>query len=211
MELPLFPLSTVLYPGGLLPLHIFEDRYREMFARLILGDRSFGVVALRGGREQYANHHAIGCVARVEEVRPYPDGRLDVIAVGSGRFQVERLMQVEPYVTASVSLLPDEPGETAAARVPAARQLFERYAATLVKVGGEHPQELDIPDDPVEASYMIARGLQVPLAEKQRLLALPTAAERLRSERRILLREAALLEHLHRSDPPPMVGIFSLN
>ena len=83
MELPLFPLQTVLYPGLPIPLHVFEDRYRQMFKRILDGQRRFGVVAIVRGREvgAGATYHPVGCVAEVAEVNRFADGRLDVVVV----------------------------------------------------------------------------------------------------------------------------------
>jgi uncharacterized protein len=85
VELPLFPLQTVLYPGVPIPLHVFEDRYRQMFARVLDGERRFGVVAIVRGRDvdRDATYHPVGCVAEVREVRHHADGRLDLVARGS--------------------------------------------------------------------------------------------------------------------------------
>src|SRR6266545_2906039 len=108
VELPLFPLSTVLYPGLPIPLHVFEDRYREMFGRVLDGERRFGVVAIVHGHEVggSAVYHPIGCVAEVRDVRRHPDGRLDVVARGEQRFRIEGVTQAAPYIIASVPRWP---------------------------------------------------------------------------------------------------------
>src|SRR5919197_4197526 len=90
VELPLFPLPTVLYPGMPLPLHVFEERYKAMFARVLGGDRRFGVVAVAEGAEigGHHRHQPIGCLAEGRNLRPHPDGRMDVLAQGVRRFEV---------------------------------------------------------------------------------------------------------------------------
>ena len=213
MELPLFPLQTVLYPGLPIPLHVFEDRYRQMFKRVLDGERRFGVVAIVKGRDvdPGATYHPIGCVAEVAEVERHADGRLDVVARGRSRFRIDGVTQAAPYIVAEVSTLPEAAGEAAEQRSVKAGRLFTRYVATLLRMAGEQVESIDIPDDPVAASYLVAAGLQVDLADKQRLLTLPSAAERLAAEAALLRRELVLLEHLRVAGPPPTATPFSLN
>jgi Lon protease-like protein len=217
VELPLFPLETVLYPGAPIPLHVFEERYRLMFARILDaagGARRFGVVAIVEGAEAggTASFRAVGCVAEVREVRPYPDGRLDVVARGRERFRVESIVQATPYIVAEVNTLEEPEGPAAEGRMAKARSLFVRYLRVLLALAGEsEPTTVEVPEDPVAASYMFAAGLQVGLDEKQQLLAVESATERLRAEIRLLRREVALLAHLNEHGPAPMAGPFSLN
>ncbi|HEY6789464.1 MAG TPA: LON peptidase substrate-binding domain-containing protein [Trebonia sp.] len=112
--LPLFPLGTVLFPGMILPLRVFEERYRLMVADLLERPepREFGVIAIRKGREVGADAvpelYDIGCVATVREVTPHPDGRFDLVAVGTRRFRLLRADQTLPYHQGEVEYLPDE-------------------------------------------------------------------------------------------------------
>jgi uncharacterized protein len=213
VELPLFPLQTVLYPGLPIPLHIFEDRYRQMFKRVLDGERRFGVVAIVKGRDVDADatYHPVGCVAEVAGVKRHPDGRLDVVARGRSRFKIDGVTQAAPYIVAEVSTLPEAAGEAAEQRSVKAGRLFTRYVATLLRMAGEQVESIDIPDDPVAASYLVAAGLQIDLADKQRLLTLPSAAERLAAEAVLLRRELVLLEHLWVAGPAPTATPFSLN
>lgn len=213
MELPLFPLTTVLYPGLPIPLHVFEERYREMFARVLDGERRFGVVAIARGREvgDLPEHHPVGCVAEVREVRRYPDGRLDVLAWGEQRFRIDGVTQPAPYVVGDVTVLPEHAGEDAAALADRAGWLFTRYMTTLLSFANEAGERLEVPDDPVAASYLIAAGLQIELPDKQRLLVAETAAERLRTELALLRRELILLEQLHVAGPATAAVAFAPN
>jgi Lon protease-like protein len=213
VELPLFPLSTVLYPGLPMPLHVFEERYRAMFARILRGERRFGVVAITRGLEvgAPAEYQPIGCVAELREVRPYPDGRLDVVAEGSSRFRIDGVVQSAPFIVATVSLLPEEVGQAAERHAAAVAALFRRYLETLLDLAGEEATSVTIPPDPLAASYLVAAGLQVDLADKQRLLAIGSAAERLEAEAELLRRELALLQRLQVAGPSRMTGPFSLN
>jgi Lon protease-like protein len=213
VELPLFPLQTVLYPGLPIPLHVFEDRYRQMFKRVLDGERRFGVVAIVRGREvgPGATYHPVGCLAEVAEVRRHADGRLDVVARGRSRFRIDGVVQAAPYIVAEVSELPETTGEAAEQRSVKAGRLFTRYVTTLLEMTGGQVEAIDIPEDPVAASYLVAAGLQVDLADKQRLLTIPSAAERLAAEATLLRRELVLLEHFRVAGPAPTATPFSVN
>jgi uncharacterized protein len=213
VELPLFPLQTVLYPGLPIPLHVFEDRYRRMFRRVLDGDWRFGVVAIVKGREvdAGATYHPVGCVAEVAEVDRHADGRLDVVARGRGRFEIDGVAQAAPYIVAEVRELPEATGDGAEQRTVMAGRLFTRYVTTLLRMANEPVEPIDVPEDPVAASYLIAAGLQVDLADKQRLLTIPSAAERLAAEAALLRRELVLLEHFRVAGPAPTATPFSVN
>ena len=105
--LPLFPLQVVLFPGAQLPLHIFEDRYKEMIGEVVRDREEFGVVM--------ANEKGIvstGCTATVDAVlRTYPDGRMDILTRGRRRFEIERLNDERTFLRGKVDFFDDEPGE----------------------------------------------------------------------------------------------------
>jgi uncharacterized protein len=213
VELPLFPLQTVLYPGLPIPLQVFEDRYRQMFKRILDTERRFGVVAIVTGRDVDvgATYHPVGCVAEVVEVKRHADGRLDMVARGRSRFRIDGVAQAAPYIVAEVSELPEATGEAAEQRTLKAGRLFARYVTTLLEMTGREAEPIDLPDDPVAASYLVAAGLQVDLVDKQRLLTIPSAAERLAAEAALLRRELALLEHFRVAGPAPTATRFSVN
>lgn len=102
--LPLFPLSLVLLPGMSLPLHIFEDRYKELMEEVIPGKKEFGIVLAK--EDGIVN---VGCTAVVQEVmRRYPDGQLDLIAEGQRRFEIEELDESKSFLQAEVDYFDDE-------------------------------------------------------------------------------------------------------
>jgi uncharacterized protein len=163
--LGLFPLGTTLLPGQLLPLHVFEPRYRELVSDLVTGSFAagagagrrgprFGVVAIRSGSEVGADHlprlHGVGCVAELLEVQQHPDGTSDVMAVGRERF---RLLGLDPgagtsYLTGRVSWLEEPLGPTPPGLAAEVRELFARYRAALAGVGvGPEPDGGDGTDD----------------------------------------------------------------
>jgi Lon protease-like protein len=208
--LPLFPLGTVLYPGLLLPLHIFEGRYRQLVRDLLDGPRPrrFGVIAIREGRETGAGSVSalfeIGCIASVRQVREHDDGRFDLLAIGTQRFRLAELDHSRPYLQGEVDLCPDEIGDepAAALAVPAVRELFLTYLEALAARGVTHVSAPDLPDDPILLSYLVAASMIVDLGDRQALLAEPDAAGRLAAERVLLARETTLLRSLT-STPAP--------
>src|SRR5215472_16940096 len=119
--LPLFPLGTVLFPGLLLPLHIFEERYRQLVRDLRDGPepRRFGVIAIRQGRETGVAGiralYEIGCTATLRQVQELEDGTCDIVTVGTDRFRLTGLDDSRPYLQGKVYLLPEEIGDPAGA------------------------------------------------------------------------------------------------
>jgi Lon protease-like protein len=150
MEIPLFPLHTVLCPGIALPLHIFEPRYRLMIERCIEYATPFGIVVIRAGQEVGATEVAIagvGTFAEIREATRLPDGRYDILVVGSGRFAVESVdPEKEPYLVAEVTGIEDEVGDLSTATSLAARAMrrFVAYLQLLQPMEGETADEIDV-------------------------------------------------------------------
>jgi Lon protease-like protein len=208
-RLPLFPLGTVLYPGLLLPLHIFEERYRLLMRELAAlpqdQPRHFGVVAIRQGREAgedgVQSLYEVGCTADVRQVEALPDGRFDIVTTGSRRFRLHDVDRSQPYLVGEVSYLDDPPGDQAGRLAGAVGQAYLRYRNLLLAARGDAPGDLlaesaQLPDDPVVLSYLIAAATVLDLADKQHLLEAADAAARLRAELRLLHREAEVLVRL---------------
>jgi uncharacterized protein len=147
--LPLFPLGTVLYPGLLLPLHIFEERYRQLVRDLLANGEAprFGVVAIREGRETGVSGvsalYPVGCTAVLRQVQKYPDGRYDIVTVGVQRFRLLALDESQPYLQGEVELLPEESGDPAEADLAAraVRPAFSGYLRALASLAQHDPQQ----------------------------------------------------------------------
>ena len=211
--LPLFPLGTVLYPGLLLPLHIFEDRYRQLVRDLRAGPepRRFGVIAIREGRETGVNGvsalYGVGCTATLRRVSELEDGRFDLITVGSQRFRLaSELDESQPYLRADVDLLDEDTGDEAEARLAAqaVQRGFRAYLDALAAQGVTQISVPDLPDEPVVLSYLVAASVIADLSDKQALLAEPDALSRLTAERAMLSREAAMLRSLTSTPAPDL-------
>jgi Lon protease-like protein len=201
--LPLFPLSTVLFPGMRLPLHIFEERYRLLVDHLRAQPepRRFGVIAIRKGREVGADGitalYEVGCVATVRQIVPHADGRFDLATVGTERFRLLRVDDSLPYFQGETEPLNDEPdsdlGEAEAFAVNRVQAGFRAYLNALADRGGDVISVADLPDEPLLLSYVVGAAMIIDLPERQSLLAAPTALDRLRLERSLLVRETGML------------------
>jgi Lon protease-like protein len=201
-RLPLFPLGTVLFPGLLLPLHVFEDRYRALVRDLVDApeeSRGFGVVAIREGREVgdggIRSLHPVGCLADLRQVEPHPDGRFDIVATGARRFRIDSVDATSrPYLQAEIEYLDEPDGEAAEVLARTVAMLWGAYRQALT---GRRPEDTDeLPDEPVVLSYLVAAATILDLTDKQRLLEEPDTTSRLRRELAILRREAIVLRLL---------------
>lgn len=168
--IPLFPLSLVLLPGMPLPLHIFEERYKEMMGEIIPVEGEFGVVLAKN--DGIVN---IGCSAAVVNVlRKYPDGTLDLLAAGQRRFQIESLDEEKPYLRAEVEYFDDEDVNEVP---PELRQKANLALRELMQV--ERPE---VPPEKIEnlarLSFQIGQ-LVSDLDKRQTVLALRSEVERL--------------------------------
>jgi Lon protease-like protein len=177
-RLPLFPLNTVLFPGQLLPLHIFEPRYRLMIKECLAGQSAFGVILIREGREvgDSAVPFDVGCTARIEQVNRLEDGRLNLLCVGQSRFKVTQLRHDRPFLSADVELWPWAPVESgdAGPQVEKVKRLLTVYLERLAKVTGSAIHLDEMPTAPAPLANLAAIVLQIPNAEKQALLAAPS-------------------------------------
>jgi uncharacterized protein len=210
--LPLFPLGTVLYPGLVLPLHIFEERYRQLMRDLLAGPepRRFGVIAIREGRETgvtgVSSLHDVGCTATVREVEEHEDGRFDLVTVGTDRFRLLRLNEGRPYLCAEVEPVPERTGDEATAALTArvVQDAFRGYLEALATRGATRISVPELPDEPVLLSYLVAASVIVDVPDKQALLAEPDAARRLAAERILLARETTMLRALPSTPAPDL-------
>lgn len=213
MELPLFPLHLVLFPGRPLPLHLFERRYRQLLTDCLAADRRFGVVAIRSGQEVGAapDIFDVGTVAAVEHVDAHDDGRFDIVTRGVQRFRILAPLDGTPYLRAEVELLEDGAvGMDIAERAAELRDLLVPYLANLGA-----PEELlcRLPEGADQLAYLAAAAAQVAVPEQQRLLELDSTASRVAATLEILRRETGIMRHFGTvgSLRPPGPGGAELN
>ncbi|GAA3296063.1 LON peptidase substrate-binding domain-containing protein [Dactylosporangium vinaceum] len=209
--LPLFPLGTVLFPGLVLPLHVFEPRYRTLIQHLTELPanlpREFGVIAIRRGWEvgrqseaadatitagESLSLYEIGCAAEIRQITELPDGRFDLMTLGRRRFRLVGVARNDaPYLTGEVEWLPEPKGDPDREGELAAGVL-SAYQDYLRAVRADEDGE-QLPDDPTVLSHLVAATASLTLEDRQSLLAEPDTQSRLKSERALLRRETALL------------------
>jgi Lon protease-like protein len=203
--LPLFPLGSVLFPGVVLPLHIFEPRYRRMVADLRElpeeEPREFGVVAIRDGREvgpdSVESVYDVGCTARISALEAHEDGRYSLVTTGTQRFRLLEVDTSGPYLRGEVDFLDEVPGSDAEALKTSSSALLLGYQRALAGLRGVRAGPIpDLPDDPTVLSYLIAAAMVLDLRDKQRLLATADTTTRLKREQSLLRRETLLIKEL---------------
>lgn len=201
--LPLFPLEAVLLPSNTMPLHIFEERYKEMIGAAIRDKTEFGVV--QAGEKGILN---LGCTATVEKVvTQYPDGRMDILTVGRRRFEILFLDQEKSYLRGAVSFFDDEdPNEPPSQVRTIALAFYE-----LLRRQDQSVQEAPAADDP-HLSFKLAE--KVPdLSFRQTLLAMRSEADRLMHIKQFFPEYLANLQrstHIHKVAPKNGHGFISL-
>ena len=200
--LPLFPLNVVLLPEELLPLHIFEERYKQMIGQCLqakiaaTGRDEFGVIQLKGEELQTA-----GCTARIVNVtRKYADGRMDLLTVGSRRFEVLYTNQERAYLRGGVQFFDDDPGSDAPSDGEAERAII-LFRDTMQRLRKSPEIPIHIPPPYRHLSFRIAGALPLDLDFKQEILALRHEGERLARVTRLiekLLAHVTLVEGVRR-------------
>lgn len=202
LELPLFPLNTVLFPGMPINLHIFEERYKTMINKCLDSHQPFGVVLIRHGREAHgplAVPHPVGCTAQIIQMEALDQGRMAITALGGERFRILTLDDTHhAYLVATVDLDPlidDDPaGRQAADR--ALRPLVIHYLRALDEAGLANIDPSRLPEDSLTLAYFAITVLHIPAEQKQALLTAPHAIDLLADLRAVYVREVALLKDL---------------
>ncbi|WP_329179819.1 LON peptidase substrate-binding domain-containing protein [Streptomyces sp. NBC_01477] len=220
-RIPLFPLGATLFPGLVLPLNVFEERYRALVADLLAlpedAPRRFGVITIKNGQEvaptgqegrssgpaaglgddPLAALHTIGCIADATGIAERDDGGYELVATGLLRFKLLSLDTEGPYLTAEIEEIPEDPGGGAGALASEVTRVFGTYQKRLA---GARERTLapgqEFPDDPTVLSYLVAAALIAETPVKQTLLEQPDSAARLAAELRLLRRETAVIDKL---------------
>jgi Lon protease-like protein len=190
-DIPLFPLSTVLFPGALLPLRIFEQRYLEMAKNCLRASTPFGVCLIREGSEvgTPATHEDLGCLAHIAQWDMQQLGLLQLVAQGGERFRVRATrIRTDGLILADIEILAEEPDTPIPEKFRACRQLLERIVA-------EHGERLFAKPFQLDSSAWVAARLAevlpLPSAARQRLLELDDSQQRLEIIQRLLVESAA--------------------
>lgn len=178
--LPLFPLSKVLFPRMILPLHIFEERYKLMISELLASGGSFGVV-----QDEEVHSGIVGTTASLQKVlHTYEDGRMDILTHGEERFRVIEMVESKPYIRALVDPLIDDSKAHSVARIQI-EQMLSLYRQFIARLGleAEQKQQLDSLMEDMEAerdiSYVIGQTIGLDTARQQELLAVTSPSARI--------------------------------
>lgn len=223
VRMPVFPLNTAVVPGLILPLHIFELRYRRMIADLLMVQdpdaREFALVSVREGHDADVDGlgavYDIGVTVRLREIDELEDGCYDIVTTGYRRFRLHDLMPdlshaaAPPLLIGEIEYLDDADAGTSPAMAQEALRRFRIYRALLSgqldgelivdATGAQADVDMDdeqLPSDPAVIGYLIIAAMVIPTTERQQLLEFADAADRLRAVTSLLRRENALIAHL---------------
>lgn len=183
MQIPLFPLRTVLFPGMALPLRIFEERYKSMVRELIETDGQFGVLLIREGNEVGGDAipYSVGVTAHIEQWAELDEGRFALSARGTRRFRVLDTLPPRPYPFGEVELIHDDnpsPGEQLARAMETVRTIFPVYFRMALSLTDQWARGMKLPDDPHGLVDFLGPWLQTSEQTKQRLIEIEPAVQR---------------------------------
>jgi len=206
-QLPVFPLGSVLLPGMILPLHVFEDRYRVLVADVLAADvAEFGVTLIERGSEVGGGdvRADVGCVARVLEAAATDDGRWALVTVGTEPFAVEEWLPDDPYPCARIRPLEDLdlPPNDASERLVALAAAVRRCSALAAELGAAGSLDVELSEDPWLAAFQAAVLAPLGALDRQRVLRTRSAAERLALVEDLVAEQSLLLDGRLRLGPP---------
>jgi Lon protease-like protein len=185
-EIPLFPLNVVLMPGTSLPLHIFEERYKQMVNECLDSETEFGMVLA-----DEDGTRGVGCTARIVElVQRFEDGRMVILVEGSQRFKLNNIMTGKPYYVGDVDYLEDGPNDDVSSLAEECVALLER----VVEAATEGSVDIEIEPPYRDLSFAIAGRIEFDLETRQQILELPTEKGRLEKVKELLTEAADRLE-----------------
>jgi len=164
-----------------LPLHIFEERYKDMIGECLEQDVPFGVVLIKEGLEvgAPADPERIGTSTRILHSEILDQGRMNIVTKGERRFEIEEIIQRVPYIVGRVRFLVELEGEGCAGLIPQINDDYVNLVKNLTALTGGYTSRVEIPEDPIELSYAIAGNLNLEPHLRQSLLVTETAAIRL--------------------------------
>jgi hypothetical protein len=193
----MFPLGSVLFPHALLPLHVFEDRYRVLVERCLADDNLFGVVLIERGSEVGGGdvRFPVGTLARIVQAGRFDDGRYALVATGVQRCRIREWLADDPFPRAHVDVLVESSDPDGAGLIPEVTLLLRRVMALHAQLGAAVPSgEIELDAEPVRASFEAAALAPIGPLDAQRLLELDDAGARLARLVALLTDEASVLE-----------------
>jgi len=183
-NLPLFPLNTVLFPGGTIPLQVFEPRYLRLIDDCLNSDSKFGVVLIKEGKEVGGPSvpMSIGTIAKITSVKNLPNNRLLVTSIGTDRFNILEILKDDPYMVATVDVQNEQTNEEIEDQtLKEATRLTGEYLQTLLAMQGgwiKNPSS-SLPEKPLDLSFFMAQLIQQPTSDQQKMLETTSTINRL--------------------------------
>jgi len=179
-SIPIFPLNVVLFPGMMLPLHIFEERYKAMTRECLDTGEPFGVVLAKtrdaletNGGNYFDDIYHVGTTAHITAVEHLDNGRMNVITVGQDRFIIRDItIDADDLLIGQIDPFPMKEGSALEVNylIQKLRPMVEQYIQHLADASGEDLSEATLPSDPTALAFLAGTAIQGPLAEKQKLL-----------------------------------------
>ncbi len=228
-HLPLFPLDLVLFPGMMLPLHIFEERYKIMIKNCIDNSQPFGVVLAKIKSSAQGNldlsyfdqMYNVGTTAHITAVEHLQDGRMNLITIGQDRFIIKDIeLSGDNFFVGRVDPLPIETQENPKQVGVLAGQLrltVKRYIGHLAEASGENISDAKIPVDPTALAFLAGAAMQGPLPDKQQLLSATSLTSLIAKAMNVIDREDKILVYMmkayaaHQQIQRPSFVDYSLN
>lgn len=206
--IPLFPLNVVLFPGMMLPLHIFEDRYKAMIKECLVSGEAFGVVLAKTKQAQLPNVanlysddlYKIGTTARITAVEHLTDGRMNLITIGQDRFIIKNIKpsksdfligEVDPFPVQSEEDFSEIDG-----MIQKLRLRVRQYIDHLADASGEDLSNAVLPTDPLALAFLAGTAVQGPLPDKQKLLSAKSLSKLIEHAVNVLDREDQILVYM---------------
>jgi Lon protease-like protein len=184
-RLPIFPLPNVLlFPNMVVPLHIFEERYKRMVSDCLQGDRLLGLFLLQPGWDEEGatpTPYEVGGMGRITRAVRYPNGSMDILLSGLARVHVLGYVQQKPYLIAEVEVWPDEPDDSAGVEALTRRMvgLFERFVIAKAGEGHELLKNMKLLASPIDLLHLIVTNMPLDVHQKQEILQLRPIDERI--------------------------------
>ena len=185
VEVPLFPLNLVLFPGMRLPLHIFEERYKTMISNCIERETPFGVLLIKEGVEAggLAEPFRIGTTARITQNTPLEGGRFNILTIGENRFELVEIVSNTPFMVGNIRFLAEEQGEVSEHLLIEIREEYSTFLKQLATVAGGWNRIVDVPTDSStlarDVIATMASSIELSTSLRQEILEDPIVKSRL--------------------------------
>lgn len=203
IKMPLFPLNSVLFPNMPFPLHIFEERYKEMVNLCMQEKRPFGIVLIQEGEAEggaLAHPYHVGCTANISNVQKLPEDRLLMMTTGGERFRINRLYHDKPYLQGDVTLWPLADSTNHTHHSTRLHPLVLDYLNILASLGKVDFDTSRIPHEGRDLAYLAASIVQIEAKEKQSLLESDDLVHLLHDLYHIYREEVSLLKLMPQQD-----------